>query len=53
MKKTYYPLAGAMLIGLAGGLLLLLKIYSVPKKYNSVQKKKRQEEDHEDHNNQP
>lgn len=53
MKKTHYLLAGTMLFGLAGGLLLMLKTYIVPKKYISVQKQKKQEEYYENYNNQP
>lgn len=41
MKKANYLLAGTILVGLAGGLLLLLKTYIVPKKYISVQKQKK------------
>lgn len=44
MKKIHYLLAGIMLMGLTGGLLLLLKTHITPKKYISLQKKKKQEE---------
>ncbi len=41
MKKTHYLLTGTMMLGLAVGLLLVLKTYIVPKKYISVQKQKK------------